>query len=72
MNRYKETRRRHPLAPRVARSPQGIEAERALLDAASSERAEVVMDTTDIKAADLRRRIAAELLPRGTWSSGWP
>ena len=62
VDRYKETRRRHPLAPESSIT-QGIEAERELLDPIK-QRADVVMDTTDIKAADLRRRIAAELLPR--------
>jgi len=62
INRYKETRRRHPLAPESS-IVQGIEAERELLDPIR-QRADVVMDTTDIKAADLRRRIASELLPR--------
>lgn len=62
LNRYKETRRRHPLAPESS-IVQGIEAERELLDPIR-QRADVVMDTTDIKAADLRRRIASELLPR--------
>jgi len=62
LNRYKETRRRHPLAPESSIS-QGIAAERALLGPIKA-RADVVLDTTGIKAADLRRRIAAELLPR--------
>jgi UPF0042 nucleotide-binding protein len=62
LNRYKETRRRHPLAPESSIS-QGIAAERALLEPIKA-RADVVLDTTGIKAADLRRRIAAELLPR--------
>ncbi len=62
LNRYKETRRRHPLAPESS-IVQGIETERELLDPIR-QRADVVMDTTDIKAADLRRRIASELLPR--------
>jgi UPF0042 nucleotide-binding protein len=62
LNRYKETRRRHPLAPESSIS-QGIAAERALLDPIKAQ-ADVVLDTTGISAADLRRRIAAELLPR--------
>jgi len=62
LNRYKETRRRHPLAP-VSSISQGISAERALLDPIKA-RADVVLDTTGISAADLRRRIAAELLER--------
>jgi UPF0042 nucleotide-binding protein len=62
LNRYKETRRRHPLAPESS-IHNGIEAERALLEPLKL-RADVVIDTSDIKAADLRRRIAEELLPR--------
>jgi UPF0042 nucleotide-binding protein len=62
MTRYKETRRRHPLAPEST-VPVGIEAERAAL-APLKERAEFVMDTTGLTAAMLRRRIADELLPR--------
>jgi UPF0042 nucleotide-binding protein len=62
LNRYKETRRRHPLAPESSIA-HGIAAERALLEPIKA-RADMVVDTTGIKAADLRRRIAAELLPR--------
>ena len=63
MNRFKETRRRHPLAPEssIAHGHRGRA--RAMLDPIR-QRAEVVIDTTDINAADLRRRIADELLPR--------
>ena len=64
LNRYKETRRRHPLAPESSIA-HGIRAEREMLDPIR-ERADVVMDTTDIKASDLRRRIASELLPHAT------
>src|SRR6476661_10895062 len=60
--RYKETRRRHPLAPESTVS-RGIEDERELL-APLREHAEFVMDTTGLTAAMLRRRIADELLPR--------
>src|SRR3954464_4427196 len=60
--RYKETRRRHPLAPESTVT-SGIEGERELL-APLRERAEFVMDTTGLTAAMLRRRIADELLPR--------
>ncbi len=62
LNRYKETRRRHPLAPESSIAA-GIAAERELLEPIKA-RADVVLDTTGIGAADLRRRIAAELLPR--------
>jgi RNase adapter protein RapZ len=60
VDRYKETRRRHPLAPE-GRLVDGIRAERELL-APLRERADVVMDTTDLSGAMLRRRIAEELL----------
>lgn len=62
MNRYKETRRRHPLAPSGAIAT-GIEAERAVLEPLKA-RADFVVDTTGLSAAELRRRIAAEFLPR--------
>jgi UPF0042 nucleotide-binding protein len=60
MDRYKETRRRHPLAPE-GRVVDGIRAERELL-APLRERADVVMDTTDLTGGMLRRRIAEELI----------
>ncbi len=62
MNRYKETRRRHPLAPSGAIA-SGIAAERAILEPLRA-RADFVVDTTGLSAAELRRRIAAEFLPR--------
>jgi UPF0042 nucleotide-binding protein len=60
VDRYKETRRRHPLAPE-GRIIDGIRAERALL-APLRERADVVMETSDLTAGMLRRRIAEEML----------
>jgi RNase adapter protein RapZ len=66
VDRYKETRRRHPLAPE-GRVIDGIRLERALL-APLRERADLVMDTTDLTGAMLRRRIAEELL--GTSAEG--
>ena len=62
LNRYKETRRRHPLAPASSVS-QGIAAERAVLEPLR-ETADLVIDTTGLSAAMLRRRIADELLGR--------
>src|SRR6476619_1513035 len=62
LDRYKETRRRHPLAPE-GRIVDGIRAERALL-APLRERADVVMDTSDLTGGELRRRIAEEMLNR--------
>jgi UPF0042 nucleotide-binding protein len=60
VDRYKETRRRHPLAPE-GRIVDGIRAERELL-APLRERADVVMDTSDLSGGTLRRRIAEEIL----------
>ena len=60
VDRYKETRRRHPLAPE-GRVVEGIRAERELL-APLRERADVVMDTTGLTGGVLRRRIADEML----------
>jgi RNase adapter protein RapZ len=62
LDRYKETRRRHPLAPE-GRIVDGIRAERELL-APLRERADVVMDTSDLTGAELRRRIAEDMLGR--------
>jgi RNase adapter protein RapZ len=60
--RYKETRRRHPLAPHGSVA-EGVVAERELLEPLRS-RADLVIDTTGMSAAMLRSRIGAELLPR--------
>jgi len=62
VTRYKETRRRHPLAPEGSVAA-GVAAERALLEPLRS-RADLVIDTTAMSAATLRERIAEELLPR--------
>jgi len=60
LDRYKETRRRHPLAPE-GRIVEGIRAERELL-APLRERADVVMNTSGLTGGQLRRRIAEEIL----------
>jgi UPF0042 nucleotide-binding protein len=60
VDRYKETRRRHPLAPE-GHVIDGIRAERKLL-APLRERADMVMDTSDLTGGMLRRRIAEEML----------
>jgi RNase adapter protein RapZ len=60
LDRYKETRRRHPLAPE-GRIVEGIRAERSLL-APLRERADKVIDTSDLTGGELRRQIAEELL----------
>jgi UPF0042 nucleotide-binding protein len=62
LDRYKETRRRHPLAPE-GRIVDGIRAEQELL-APLRERADAVMDTSDLTGAVLRRRITEEMLGR--------
>jgi UPF0042 nucleotide-binding protein len=64
LDRFKETRRRHPLAPE-GRVIDGIRAEREVLGPLR-ERADVVMDTSDLTGAMLRRRVATEMLgPKG-------
>jgi len=62
VTRYKETRRRHPLAPEGSVAA-GVAAERALLEPLRG-RADLVIDTTGMSATMLREKIAAELLPR--------
>jgi UPF0042 nucleotide-binding protein len=62
LHRYKETRRRHPLA-RSGRLVDGIREERSLL-APLRERADVVIDTTGLTGGGLRRRISTELIGR--------
>jgi RNase adapter protein RapZ len=60
LNRYKETRRRHPLAP-SGNVIDGIRREAEAL-APIRERADSVVDTSGLTAAMLRRKIANELL----------
>jgi UPF0042 nucleotide-binding protein len=62
MDRYKETRRRHPLAHESSIA-SGIAAERAMLGPIR-DRSDFVIDSSGLKASHLRRRIADELLPR--------
>jgi UPF0042 nucleotide-binding protein len=62
VTRYKETRRRHPLAPEGSVAA-GVAEERALL-APLREEADMVIDTTGMSAATLRGKIADEFLPR--------
>jgi RNase adapter protein RapZ len=62
VDRFKETRRRHPLAPE-GRVIDGIRAEQLVLGPLR-ELADVVMDTTDLTGAMLRRRITTEILGR--------
>jgi RNase adapter protein RapZ len=60
IDRYKETRRRHPLAPQ-GNVADGIHSEMALL-APVKERADLCIDTSGLSAAALRRKVAGELL----------
>jgi UPF0042 nucleotide-binding protein len=60
VNRFKETRRRHPLAP-DGRITEGIRAERQVLGPLR-ERADVVIDSSGLTGAMLRRRITTDLL----------
>jgi UPF0042 nucleotide-binding protein len=64
LTRYKETRRRHPLSPRGTVA-DGVARERELLEPLR-ERADVVMDSSGMTAAELRRRLAEEMLPTPT------
>jgi UPF0042 nucleotide-binding protein len=64
LNRYKETRRRHPLAPHGS-VVDGIRREQELL-APVRERGDIVIDTSGLSTASLRRKVADELLEPGT------
>ena len=66
VDRYKETRRRHPLAPE-GRIVEGIRAERELLAPLRAD-ADVVMNTSGLTGGQLRQRIAEEML--GTHEGG--
>jgi RNase adapter protein RapZ len=60
LNRYKETRRRHPLAPQGS-VVDGIRAEQDVLSQVR-DRADLVIDTSGLSPAMLRRKVADELL----------
>ncbi|MGZ4268127.1 MAG: RNase adapter RapZ [Solirubrobacteraceae bacterium] len=62
MMRYQETRRRHPLAP-ASSVERGIASEHELIEPLRG-LADVVIDSTDLEAHMLRRKIADEMLPR--------
>ncbi len=62
--RYKETRRRHPLSPDGSVAG-GIARERQAL-APLLARADTVIDTTGLTAAQLRRKLGDEMLPTRT------
>jgi UPF0042 nucleotide-binding protein len=60
LTRYKQTRRRHPLA-RNGNVADGVAREQELL-APVRERADTVIDTTGLSASALRRKVASEML----------
>jgi UPF0042 nucleotide-binding protein len=64
LQRYKETRRRHPLA-NSGQVSGAIQAEKALLEPLRG-LADVVIDTTDLSAARLRKIVVDKMLPQGT------
>ncbi len=64
LNRYKETRRRHPLVPHGSVA-DGVRRERELLGPVR-ERADLCIDTSGLSPAALRRKVADELLEPGT------
>src|SRR4051794_3161886 len=61
VTRYKETRRRHPLAKGGGQVREGIRREAELLGPIRA-RADVLLDTTGMSAAALRRKIVSEML----------
>jgi UPF0042 nucleotide-binding protein len=63
INRFKETRRRHPLA-NGGSVEAALARERTLLEP-MKERADVSIDTTDLSAARLRKVVADKMLPHG-------
>jgi RNase adapter protein RapZ len=63
INRFKETRRRHPLA-NGGSVEAALRDERELL-APLKERADVSIDTSDLSAARLRKVVADKMLPHG-------
>ncbi|MGH2744047.1 MAG: RNase adapter RapZ, partial [Thermoleophilaceae bacterium] len=63
INRFKETRRRHPLA-NGGSVEAAIGQERALLTTLR-ERADVSIDTSDLSASRLRKVVADKMLPHG-------
>ena len=64
LHRFKETRRRHPLAE-GGQVTTAIQRERALLEPLRG-RADVVIDTTDLSASRLRKIVVEKMLPQGT------
>lgn len=63
VRRYRDTRRRHPLLDLTASTEAAIDEERRLLSAVR-DRADVVIDTSDLNIHDLRRKVT-ELFAHG-------
>ncbi len=63
LDRFKETRRRHPLAD-GGQVSSAIGAEKELLEPLK-ERADIVIDTSDLSASRLRKVVADKMLPQG-------
>jgi RNase adapter protein RapZ len=63
INRFKETRRRHPLALGGS-IEEALREERVLLEPLR-DRADVSIDTTDLSASRLRKVVADKMLPHG-------
>lgn len=61
LNRFKETRRPHPLAASYPALVDAIVAERELLEPIRA-RADLVIDTSELRASELRARIQREFL----------
>ncbi|MDQ3934057.1 MAG: RNase adapter RapZ [Actinomycetota bacterium] len=64
VQRFKETRRRHPLAE-SGQVSTAIQRERTLLEPLRG-RADVVIDTTDLSASRLRKIVVDKMLPQAT------
>jgi UPF0042 nucleotide-binding protein len=64
LHRFKETRRRHPLA-NGGQVTSAIQQERGLLEPLRG-RADVAIDTTDLSASRLRKIVVEKMLPQGT------
>ncbi|HEX8052436.1 MAG TPA: RNase adapter RapZ [Thermoleophilaceae bacterium] len=64
LHRFKETRRRHPLA-NGGQVTAAIQQERGLLEPLRG-RADVAIDTTDLSASRLRKIVVEKMLPQGT------
>jgi RNase adapter protein RapZ len=68
LRRFKETRRRHPMCEDGESIVEGIRAERLALDEIRS-RADIVVDTSDLRPADLRAEIRDRFLAENMTST---